>query len=127
MWTNMPTETAGKAHTPNFIVVYYLFELAFYVHSMYAHVVIETRRSDFWEMLAHHFLTFLLIGFSYTTYCYRVGIVILVLHDTSDVFFECGKILSYLQRDQSGDVVFVGWVISWLLLRLYMFPCYVIW
>jgi len=126
LWVNIVPETVGNSTTPDFIVVYYLFELAFYVHSMYAHIVIETRRSDFWEMLAHHFITFLLIGFSYTTYCYRVGIVILVLHDTSDVIFESGKILSYLEREFSGDVVFCLWVASWFLLRLYLFPFHVI-
>lgn len=47
--------------------VYYLYmlELSFYVHSVYASLVLDVWRKDSLVMLFHHVLTITLIGFSY--------------------------------------------------------------
>lgn len=39
-------------------------------------------------MLIHHIVTILLMGFSYTTSFFRIGAVIVLVHDVADIFLE---------------------------------------
>ena len=39
-------------------------------------------------MLIHHWVTILLISFSYEAGFHRIGAIIIVVHDISDVFLE---------------------------------------
>lgn len=39
-------------------------------------------------MLIHHIVTILLLGFSYVSSFFRVGAVIVLVHDIADVFLE---------------------------------------
>lgn len=43
----------------------YMFEIGFYLHSLYATVYLETIRKDFMVLLLHHMLTIGLLLFSY--------------------------------------------------------------
>lgn len=46
---------------------------------------LDAKRSDFWQMLVHHFITLALIGVSWTMNMVRVGTLILVSHDAVDI------------------------------------------
>jgi len=124
-WTNVHAEV-GQPLQDKHIQIFYLFELAFYVHSVYAHLVIEVKRSDFIEMLIHHVATTLLVGLSYYARFYRVGIAILVLHDLSDILFDIAKLFVYTEKEFLANLWFGSWVISWAVLRLYLFPRYIL-
>ena len=43
---------------------------------------------DFWIQTIHHVVTISLLFFSFSTNFFRVGAVILLIHDVSDVFLE---------------------------------------
>jgi len=100
----------------------YMWELGFYISGLVCHFTIETRRKDFVEMAVHHFATVILIGFSYMYNYERIGLLVLVLHDISDVFLELGKLFSYLDIDFVATLCFVGLIISWFASRLYFYP-----
>jgi hypothetical protein len=100
----------------------YLWELGFYISGLVCHFTIETRRKDFVEMAVHHFATVVLLGFSYVYSYERIGLIVLVLHDISDIFLEMGKIFSYLDIDLVATLCFVGLILSWFFARLYFFP-----
>jgi len=108
--------------------LYYIYQLAFYWHTLYAHLVIEVKRSDYWALLVHHVVTIWLIYFSYTMRFERIGLLVLVCHDTNDVFFEFGKTLLYMPKvpERYPNVLFGGIMISWIVTRLGLFPMYVI-
>ncbi|KAL0365400.1 UNVERIFIED_CONTAM: LAG1 longevity assurance2 [Sesamum angustifolium] len=76
----------------------YMCQCGFYIYSIAALLMWETRRKDFSVMMSHHVVTVILIGFSYISRFFRIGAVILALHDASDVFLEAAKayILSIL-------------------------------
>lgn len=64
------------------------------------------------------------------TYCiyrfFRIGSIILALHDASDVFMEAAKVFKYSGREFGASVCFAFFAISWLILRLIFFPFWVI-
>jgi hypothetical protein len=101
---------------------FYIFGIGFYAHSIYAHVFIETKRNDFYQMLLHHVATLMLITLSFTTRFVAIGVVLVNLHDFSDILFEVAKIYVYKQNEFLANIWFSAWVLSWIVLRLMYFP-----
>ncbi|KAL3651783.1 hypothetical protein CASFOL_004785 [Castilleja foliolosa] len=69
-------------------------------------IVWETRQKDFSVMMSHHVITVFLIAFSYTARLFRVGTVVLALHDGSDVFLEAAKVFKYSGNELGASVCF---------------------
>ncbi|XP_070546418.1 ceramide synthase 1-like [Ptychodera flava] len=113
------------------IYILYMYQLGFYVHSMYATFYMDTIRNDFLMMILHHFVTIFLIFFSYSVRCHRMGMLVLFCHDLTDVFLEAAKIFNYtkerngkshLLNEIIANVLFVLFAISWVILRMYWYP-----
>jgi len=49
------------------VTVFYMCECGFYIYSIAALLMWETRRKDFAVMMSHHVITVILIGYSYIT------------------------------------------------------------
>ncbi|KAH8498467.1 hypothetical protein Peur_073646 [Populus x canadensis] len=108
------------------VTVFYMCECGFYIYSIAALLMWETRRKDFAVMMSHHVITVILIGYSYITRFFRIGMIILALHDASDVFLEAAKVFKYSGKELRASVFFGLFAISWLVLRLIFFPFWVI-
>ncbi|NP_001313756.1 LAG1 longevity assurance homolog 2 [Gossypium hirsutum] len=106
--------------------LFYMCQCGFYIYSIAALLTWETRRKDFAVMMSHHVITVILIGYSYITSFFRIGSIILALHDASDVFLEAAKVFKYSESELGASVCFGLFAISWLLLRLIFFPFWVI-
>ncbi|KAI3448107.1 hypothetical protein Pfo_004772 [Paulownia fortunei] len=104
----------------------YMCECGFYIYSIAALLTWETRRKDFSVMMSHHVITVILIAYSYITRFFRIGAVILALHDASDVFLEAAKVFKYSGKELGASVCFGLFALSWLVLRLIFFPFWVI-
>jgi hypothetical protein len=121
-WVGVPNQVLEPD-----VRAFYLFQLGFYLHSTFAHLFMEVRRKDFWEMLVHHIVTLWLIFWSYGAGYHRIGVLVLFVHDIGDIFLELGKIGLYLE---GPDVVqhscYVMLLVVWLSSRLYVYPFYII-
>ncbi|KAJ3700691.1 hypothetical protein LUZ61_004396 [Rhynchospora tenuis] len=117
-WPNQPLNFS--------LMLFYMCQCGFYIYSIGALVAWETRRKDFSVMMSHHIVTTFLITYSYLTRFFRIGIIILALHDTSDVFLEVAKLFKYSEKEVAASVCFGLFAISWLLLRLIYFPFWII-
>ncbi|PAN50465.1 hypothetical protein PAHAL_9G522100 [Panicum hallii] len=117
-WPNQPI--------PKTLMLFYMCQCGFYVYSIGALVAWETRRKDFAVMMSHHVITSTLIGVSYLTGFFRIGIIILALHDASDVFLETAKLCKYTEKELGASLFFGLFATSWLLLRLIYFPFWII-
>lgn len=106
--------------------LFYMCQCGFYLYSIGALLTWETRRKDFAVMMSHHVITVILIGYSYITSFFRVGSIILALHDASDVFMEAAKVFKYSERELGASIFFGFFAVSWLVLRLIFFPFWVI-
>ncbi|CAM6093920.1 unnamed protein product [Calypogeia fissa] len=106
--------------------IFYSLQCGFYIYSVAALILWETRRKDFKVMMSHHIITIGLISCSYITGSFRVGSVVLVLHDVSDVLLESAKLCKYSELERSAAVLFGLFTFSWALLRLGYFPFWII-
>ncbi|KAJ9175318.1 hypothetical protein P3X46_013883 [Hevea brasiliensis] len=104
----------------------YMCQCGFYIYSIAALLTWETRRKDFAVMMSHHVITVILIGYSYIARFFRIGSIILALHDASDVFMEAAKVFKYSGKELGASICFGLFAISWLTLRLIFFPFWVI-
>eukprot|EP00027_Filamoeba_sp_ATCC50430_P016735 CAMPEP_0168570442 /NCGR_PEP_ID=MMETSP0413-20121227/16723_1 /TAXON_ID=136452 /ORGANISM="Filamoeba nolandi, Strain NC-AS-23-1" /LENGTH=293 /DNA_ID=CAMNT_0008603065 /DNA_START=26 /DNA_END=907 /DNA_ORIENTATION=- len=123
-WEDLKGHEIATSHR-----VFQVVELGFYFHSLFAHFFLEVHRSDFWAMLFHHIVTIFLILTSYVSGFYRIGILVLVVHDINDVIFEAGKLLHYQEKKSIEPFVtglFGLFVVVWVVARLGVFPFVVI-
>ena len=133
---NMWDDYVGAATViPPDVFFIYVLQCGYYVHCVYANIILDIHRSDFWALMIHHVVTLSLITFSYATKYHNVGVIIVFLHDICDVFLEVAKISRYLQVLGgkhywiSDFVSWVGFLIFsslWVLLRLYWFQTIVL-
>lgn len=109
----------------------YAVQLSYYVHGMYAVLYQDLWRKDSAVMLAHHSLTLMLLGMSYVFRCHNIGVLVLVLHDLSDVLLEFSKLNVYLKvragrrhalHDHVATASFACFAITWFVMRLHYYP-----
>ncbi|XP_032992695.1 ceramide synthase 1 [Lacerta agilis] len=116
---------------PPDIAIAYLMHGSFYGHSLYATFYMDAWRRDSVVMLVHHIVALMLITFSYMFRYHNVGILVLFLHDISDVQLEFTKLNVYFKyrggvyhrlNDLISNAGCVSFSISWFWFRLYWFP-----
>eukprot|EP00116_Pleurobrachia_bachei_P015645 sb/3475907/ len=90
-------------HPPLSLYYYYMVSGAFYL-SLLVSQFHDTKRKDFWEMFLHHIATLALIGGSWIGGGYRIGSIIMVIHDIADVFLETAKLGIYLKYEMLSNV-----------------------
>ena len=89
-----------------------------------------TVRGDFREMMAHHLVTNALIFFSSYYRFTRIGSMVFLLHDLSDVPIDMSKLANFVKWKVTTIVCFVIMVLLWVITRLSIFPfviCKAVW
>lgn len=99
----------------------YLLELSFWVSCLFF-MAVETVRKDFVELLVHHIATITLISLSYTYGYYRIGLVVMAIHDVGDIFLYSAKLCNYLELKTLTNILFVIFVLVFFVSRLVIFP-----
>ncbi|KAE8350000.1 TLC domain-containing protein [Aspergillus coremiiformis] len=115
LWTEWP-----QRELDGLVKAYFLGQWSFWVQQILV-IHIEDRRKDHWQMLTHHFVTIALMAASYAYHQARVGHLILVLMDVIDLFLPLAKCLKYLGHTTICDILFGGFIISWLIARHLLF------
>lgn len=108
--------------SPN-IKLYYVVQLAFWCSAL-IYITFENKRSDFAQMLTHHIATILLVGWSLVWNYWRIGLVVLILHDVGDVFLYSTKASkeSTVCRKQVTEALFVTFAVVFFVARLVVYP-----
>jgi sphingoid base N-stearoyltransferase len=115
---------------PTDIYWLYIVNFGYYLHSIYGTLLMDAWRKDSIMLLFHHFLTLFLLEFSFLIKYYRIGALVLLLHDISDVLLEFTKMNIYLKmrgnrlhvlNDFISSIAFVTFTISWGWFRIYWF------
>ncbi|XP_068955584.1 ceramide synthase 4-like isoform X2 [Petaurus breviceps papuanus] len=116
VWNGYPKQPLQPS-----IYWWYLWELSFYF-SLLLTLTFDVKRKDFKEQVLHHFVTITLISFSYSANFVRIGALVLLLHDVSDIFMEACKMLIYAQWSQARDMMFILFALVFFISRLILFP-----
>ncbi|KAJ3101627.1 Ceramide synthase 2 [Phlyctochytrium planicorne] len=128
-WTFSPPDYYvgwPEQHTMSPLVKMYYqmsFGSCFY---MFFSLFTEKRQKDFVAMIVHHVVTVSIIAASYFVGLFRVGAVILVLHDLVDPFLEVAKMFVYTGWQRFADLFFVIFAVIFLFTRSFVFPVYVV-
>lgn len=107
------------------IYYYYLIEIGFYL-SLIISLFVDVKRKDFWQMVVHHIVTVMLTTFSYNAGFFRIGCVIILLHDLADIFLESAKVLNYAKWEAACNIGFIFFAVVFNATRLVYYPFWVL-
>jgi len=107
-----------------YLVVFYMVQFGRHVHTLIDYCVYKWNTPKFWEMFLHHCMAVFLIFFSYLMNGVRVGVLVLFVHDPTDVFLCFGRMLAdfKVQSKVLKYANFIMLVITWVFFRLWAFP-----
>lgn len=105
--------------------IYYMVQFGIHLFKIYELLFIYGPNSrKFYEWLLHHFVAVILILFSLLSNQITTGIVILIIHDASDIFSSLGR--GYMETKFTNPIGlaigFFAILISWVYLRTIVYP-----
>jgi len=106
------SSSSSKSNPPTILHVPYLLTLSWS----------STCRGDFTEMFIHHIVTNLLVMGSSFFRLTRVGSMVFLVHDVSDVPVDLSKLANFLKWKVTTIVCFITMVLVWAVTRLGIFP-----
>jgi len=108
--------------------LFYMVQFGSHLHTLIAYAIEKFNDPKFWEMFLHHGVAVFLIFFSYMSNEIAVGILVLFVHDPSDIFLDGGRFYNDLKnrKDWIRNIFAVCFVTTWIYFRLYSFPVCVI-
>ncbi|KAJ0011741.1 hypothetical protein NQD34_012716 [Periophthalmus magnuspinnatus] len=120
-WRQYPVQPMEWTH-----YWYYMLELGFYA-SLLLRISVDVKRKDFREQVIHHLATIFLLSFSYCANYIRIGTLVMLLHDSSDILLESAKMFNYgTGWRKTCDSLFIVFAAVFLVTRLVIFPSKII-
>lgn len=105
---------------------YYVLSLTYFWAATFRQVLIPGRSAfDRTHFLVHHVLTILLMVFSWASNFVRVGTLVLLVHEVSDIPLTLAKMLLYCGYKGVTDVLFGVFVLSWVYTRCYLYIAWI--
>jgi ceramide synthetase len=105
------------------LLLFYCVAAGFYLQAIPLLFSVEARRRKDWlECIAHDTVTLALLFYSFCTNTMRVGLMVMLVHDASDIFIEWAKLARYSGRQDWATIHFVVFTTLWFALRVLYFP-----
>lgn len=106
---------------------FYLVQLSIWLTTAISHRFFEARHKDYFVMYSHHVATITLIAWSWSIGALRIGFLVLLVHDSTDIMVDTLKITNYAGLDEKSglylvEASFVINLITWAVGRLYYYP-----
>ncbi|KAI0719583.1 longevity assurance proteins LAG1/LAC1 [Cerioporus squamosus] len=97
---------------------YYLMQAAYWCQQLLVLLLgLEKPRKDYHELVAHHFVTLWLVGWSYLVNLTLIGNAVYLSMDIPDAFLGLSKLLNYLQWERAKTAVFTVFIGIWSYFR----------
>lgn len=100
---------------------YLTIQLGYRIFSLLQHMF-NKARNDYIDMLLHHLMTVALIGLAYFMNYVAISVLVLLVHDLSDIFGYFVRIFIDTKYKNLTLISYVGLLIGWLYFRLIVFP-----
>jgi len=120
MWKSLPYQDQTKN-----IYYYYVIALSYHLHSFIDQFKYYGKPS-FGDMMLHHIITIGLILFSFFNNYARIGTLVLLTHDVSDIFGALTKLTLHTKYSKLTLFNYFGILSTWIYFRLYVYPFKVI-
>ncbi|XP_023669982.2 ceramide synthase 2 [Paramormyrops kingsleyae] len=120
VWAGFPKQTMLPSQ-----YWYYIIELSFYL-SLLFRITFDVKRKDFKEQVIHHVATLTLLSFSWCANYIRIGTMVMITHDVSDVLLESAKLFNYAKWERTCNSIFVLFAVIFIVTRLVIFPFWLI-
>ncbi|XP_053149185.1 ceramide synthase 4-like [Hemicordylus capensis] len=104
---------------------FYMLELSYFC-SLVITLPFDVKQKDFYQQIVHHAAAIPLIIFSYCANYIRIGTLVIIIQLSSECLLEPTKIFYYLKWRRISDGLFIIFSAVFLLTRLVIFPCMVI-
>lgn len=115
LFDNMP-----HIEEPIEILIFYHFQIGYYLSAIFYLIFVDERLDDFSQMLLHHLITLALLLLSVAHYFHRIGIVIVFIHDIVDVFLYTAKTFHDAGYLKCANVSFGLFIIALPIFRIYI-------
>ncbi|GAW83177.1 hypothetical protein, conserved [Plasmodium gonderi] len=111
----------------NSVHYFYLLEIAFWSSCLF-YLKYEIRRKDFYVFIMHHLSTILLLVYSHFFNFWRLGLLVLFVHDIVDVALYISKSLNYSnpRYQKSLTMFYIFFVLSYFFFRIIIFFFYIV-
>jgi len=128
---NSTWEPIDQSLVDSQLTSFYMLQLGLWCQCGLNHRFYDSRHKDYFVMSAHHVATVGLVLISWLSGALRVGLLVLLIHDSQDIFADLVKMFNYLGYDGkecffATELMFVTNLITWFYARLYLFPDLVI-
>ncbi|KAI1889723.1 hypothetical protein AGOR_G00165880 [Albula goreensis] len=120
VWSGFPKQSMLESQ-----YWYYVLEMSFYGSLLFS-VAFDIKRKDFKEQIIHHFATLTLLAFSWCANYIRIGTLVMIIHDASDVLLESAKLFNYAKWEKTCNIIFIAFAIVFMVTRLIIFPFWLI-
>eukprot|EP00933_Yihiella_yeosuensis_P077937 TRINITY_DN8893_c0_g4_i1.p1 TRINITY_DN8893_c0_g4~~TRINITY_DN8893_c0_g4_i1.p1 ORF type:complete len:341 (-),score=21.08 TRINITY_DN8893_c0_g4_i1:99-1121(-) len=128
LWTNTASlwYREGQPCRPSLRSIY-IAQMAIWFVTSFFHKFIEARHNDYFLMYSHHVVTLLLVTISLACGWTDIGLVVLLIHDSSDIVIDLLKMVNYMGLDgNSGtflaEILFVINLVTWPTARMWYLP-----
>lgn len=114
--------------------IFYVLQTAIWIVTCFSHRFNSDAHAhkDYVLMYIHHLATIALVSSSFHYGQCRIGLVVLFIHDCSDIGIDLLKLTNYLLLEGLGgcfltELSYTFAIVMWGSFRLWFFPRYVIW
>lgn len=108
---------------------FFALQIGWYLHGVYTHFFLDTRKSDFNIMIVHHTVTLSLQYGCFVAGYFRAGMLVMFSMDVCDIFLYAAQILKIVKSggvvDYPKIVYYVGFgmiPVTWFFFRLVYMP-----
>eukprot|EP00834_Sanchytrium_tribonematis_P006299 NODE_451_length_7265_cov_0.799609.p4 type:complete len:321 gc:universal NODE_451_length_7265_cov_0.799609:2894-1932(-) len=102
------------------VKLYYLLILSMWIQMVYV-LFNEKQRKDHLMMVFHHFITISLVSMSWFLHLNKIGLLIEMIFDSTDIFLCIAKCMKYLKLNTLADVLFGCFVVNWGYTRTWLY------
>ncbi|CRH04099.1 translocation associated membrane protein, putative [Plasmodium relictum] len=114
-------------YTNNYVYYFYILQISYWSSCLF-YLNYEIKRKDFYIFILHHISTIILLAYSHVLNFWRVGLLILFIHDIVDIVLYFSKLLNYsnIRSQILLSIFYVLFVLSYFFFRIFLYFYYIV-
>ncbi|VWU49700.1 translocation associated membrane protein, putative [Hepatocystis sp. ex Piliocolobus tephrosceles] len=111
----------------NYVYYFYILQISFWSSCLF-YLKFEKKRKDYYVFVTHHISTISLLTYSHMLNFWRVGLVILLVHDVVDILLYLSKAIVYSKSQYKFylNISYTCFVLSYFFFRIILYSFYVV-